>query len=348
METLRVNLAEFPQIYIPAVIHDFSSSRVLTTELIKGKKVSKLTPLKLIESNYAELAGVLTRAYLKQICIDGFWHCDPHPGNVFIPDHDGEPYLILLDFGMVSRISQEFQDEVIKLLLSISSNRGTETAEACIRMSEPLEAFDAIRFVRDISMIVSAVHDATPRDVNTGQLIFNVISVANNNSLKVPPELGMLAKTLLHLDAITRKLDPRYDPQAVIRDYAEEMIAKKLVQKFNPRNFYASLLDLNALFQEFPRRAREIVDLTAAGKLTFGIKLLQAEELLSGIHKVANRITVGVIIAAIVVASALIMRTQPHLAMIGYITSALIGLYLVVSTILHDRKDRERAKTKSK
>jgi len=348
METLRANLADFPQIYIPIVIHDFSSSRVLTTELIKGKKVSKLTPLRLIESNYSQLADVLTRAYLKQICIDGFWHCDPHPGNVFIPHDDGEPRLILLDFGMVSRISQEFQDEVIKLLLNISSNRGTETAEACIRMSEPLEAFDTVRFVRDISMIVAAVHDVAPRDVNTGQLLFNVISVANNNALKVPPELAMLAKTLLHLDGITKKLDPQYDPQGVIRDYAEEMIAQKLVQKLNPRNFYASLLDLNQLVQEFPRRAREIVDLTAAGKLTFGIKLLQAEELLAGIHSVANRITVGLIIAAIVVASALIMRTQPNLAMFGYITSALIGLYLVISTLLHDRKDRERAKTKAK
>jgi predicted unusual protein kinase regulating ubiquinone biosynthesis (AarF/ABC1/UbiB family) len=292
---------------------------------------------------------VLTRAYLKQICIDGFWHCDPHPGNVFIPtDDDTPPYLILLDFGMVSRVSQEFQDEIIKLLLNISSNRGTETAEACIRMSEPLEAFDTIPFIRDISMIVAAVHDSGPRDINTGQLLFNVISVANNHALKVPPELAMLAKTLLHLDAITKKLDPLYDPQAVIRDYAENMISQKLVQKLNPRNFYASLLDLNQLLQELPRRTREIVDLTAAGKLTFGIKMLQAEELLAGIHKVANRITVGLIIAAIVVASALMIRTQPFLAVIGYITSALIGLYLVISTILHDRKDRERAKTKAK
>ncbi len=99
---------------------------------------------------------------------------------------------------------------------------------------------------------------------------------------------------------------------------------------------------------ELPHRAREIIDLTAAGKLTFGVKLLQAEEFLSGIHKIANRITVGVIIAAIVVASALMMRTQPHLAMIGYVTATVIGLYLVISTLLHDRKDQQRAKMHSK
>jgi predicted unusual protein kinase regulating ubiquinone biosynthesis (AarF/ABC1/UbiB family) len=194
--------------------------------------------------------------------------------------------------------------------------------------------------------MVSSVHDASPRDVNVGQLLFNVIGIASNNDLKAPPELAMLAKTLLNLDAITKRLDPHYDPQRFIRGYAENMIGQKLAQKFNPRNFYPALLDLNQLVIEFPHRAREILDLTAAGKLTLGIKLTQAEVFLAGIHKIANRITVGVIIAAIVVASALIMRTQPALAMIGYVTAVAIGLYLVISTLMHDRKDRERAKTR--
>lgn len=345
-DILRKNLEPFPEIYIPAVIHDLSSSRVLTTELVKGKKVSKLTPLALIEGNYAVLAEVLTRAYLRQICVDGFWHSDPHPGNVFIRDNEGAPQLVLLDFGMVSRISHEFQDEIIKLLLAISSNRGTEVADACIRMSEIGEGFNAVKFVREITAIVAAVHGVSAREINTGQLIFNVISIAGNNEVKVPSELAMLAKTLLHLDGITKKLDPKYDPQQVIRDYAEQLMTQKLRQKFDPRNFYPALLDLNQLVLDFPHRAREIIDLTAAGRLTFGLKLTQAEEFLAGMHKIANRITVGVIIAAIIVASALMMRTAPLLATV--VAASAIGLYLVVSTILHDRKDQEKAKIKGR
>ena len=197
-------------------------------------------------------------------------------------------------------------------------------------------------------MIVASVHDATASDINTGQLIFNVIGVGNNNALKAPAELAMLAKTLLNLDGITRKLDPEFDPQEVIRGYAEELMTQKLQQKFNPRNFYAALLDLNQLMLDLPHRAREIIDLTAAGKLTFGLKLTQAEEFLAGIHKVANRITVGVIVAAIVVSSAMMIRTSPRLAMIGYVVSALIGLYLVFSVLIQDRRDQERAKNKAK
>jgi len=355
-ETLRKNLEDFPQIYIPTVIHDFTSQKVLTTELVKGKKVSKLTPLALIENNYASLADVITRAYLRQICVDGIWHSDPHPGNVFVREAEGEPELVLLDFGMVARISTELQDEVIKLLLAISSNRGAEVADACARMSVIREGFDPIKFTRDISMVVAAVQDADASDVNTGRLLFNVISIANSNDLVAPPELAMLAKTLLHLDGITRTLSPDYDPHRVIRDYAEQLMTLKLRQKFNPRNFYAALLDLNQFALDLPHRAREIVDLTAAGRLSFSLKLSQAEEFLSGIHKVANRITVGIVIAALLISSSMMMRIptrfvllgMPGLPALGYLIAAIAGIYLIVSTLMRDREDRERAKMKGK
>lgn len=356
MEILRRNLVDFPQIYIPEVIHDLTTPNVLTTELIHGRKVSKLTPLAKLEHNYSELAEVITEAYLKQICVDGFWHSDPHPGNIFIRDVEGESEIVLLDFGMVSHISRDFQDEIIKMLLAISANRGDEVADACARLSEAGEAFDATKFVHEISVIVANFHDVDVRQINTGQLIFNVIAVANNNDLRVPAEMAMLAKTLLNLDSITMRLDDEFDPQAVIRRYAERLIGQKLQQKFNPRNFYPALLDLNQLILDLPHRTREILDLTTAGRLTFGIKLTQAEVFLAGIHKIANRITVGVVIAALLLSSSLIMRIPartllfgyPVFAMVGYMIAAVAAVYLIVSTLLRDHRDEERAKMKGK
>jgi predicted unusual protein kinase regulating ubiquinone biosynthesis (AarF/ABC1/UbiB family) len=204
--------------------------------------------------------------------------------------------------------------------------------------------------VQEISTIVANFHDIDVRQVNTGQLMFQVIAVANNNDLRVPAEMAMLAKTLLNLDGITKKLDPKFDPQAVIRAYAERLMTQKLAQKFNPRNFYPALLDLNQLILDLPHRLREILDLTATSRLTFGIKLTQAEIFLSGIHKVANRITVGVVIAALLLSSSLIMRypSKERFAMIGYIIAALAALYLIVSTLVKDHRDEERAKMKGK
>jgi predicted unusual protein kinase regulating ubiquinone biosynthesis (AarF/ABC1/UbiB family) len=349
-DLLRENLKDFPQIYIPVVIHDLSSARVLTTELVRGRKVSKLTPLMLVDRDYTELAAVLTRAYLKQICVDGFWHSDPHPGNVFV--HENQ--IVLIDFGMVSRITQEMQDEIIKLLLAMSQNNGVEVAEACVRMSEVMEGFDITRFHREVSTLVAAVHGADVQQINTGQVLFQIITLANSNELKAPPEMAMLAKTLLNLDGITKKLDPNYDPQKVIREYAQELMTQKLQQKFDPTNFYPALLDLNQLMLDLPHRAREILDLTAGGKLTFGVKLTQAEEFLRGIHKIANRITVGLVIAALLVASSLMMRVPatwrvlgyPAIAVLGYLLAAAAAIYLIVSILVKDRRDQQRASIK--
>src|SRR6185503_18176696 len=141
----------------------------------------------------------------------------------------------------------------------------------------------------------------------------------------VPAEMAMLAKTLLNLDAITKKLDPNYDPQRVIREYAQELMTQKLKQKFDPQNFYPALLDLNQLVLDLPHRSREILDLTAGGKLTFGVKLTQAEQLLGGIHKVANRITVGLVIAALLLSSSLMMRYPTRAQIFGYPALAMIG-----------------------
>lgn len=349
-EIIRRNLVDFPEIYIPAVVFDYSTDKVLTTELIQGKKVSKLSPLAMIEHDYVELAAVLTRAYLKQICVDGIWHSDPHPGNVFIRDDQ----LVLLDFGMTSRMSSEFQDDVIRLLVALTNNRGAEVAEICMKVGTTQDGFNRKRFVSDISELVTNYYDLDVSQTNTGRLMMNVIAIANTDEVQVPGELAMLAKTLLHLDAITRKLDPNFNPREVIRDYSESLVTQKIRQKFQPRNFYNALLDLNQLALDLPRRVREVVEKTAAGKMAFVVRLDQVDDLLKGMHKIANRITVGLVIAALIVGSSLMMRVPtrlslfgyPILAILGFLAASAIGFYLVVSILMQDRADRIRARSK--
>lgn len=352
IDLFRRNLSEFEDIYVPYVIHDFTTARVLTAEFVRGKKVSKLTPLALIDHDYSVLAATVTRAYLKQVCVDGIWHSDPHPGNVFV--HEGK--LILLDFGMISRIGTDLQDEIIKLLLSITENRGRDAAEVCISIGTLGEKFIRDKFVRDISDLVTTYYDADLRRTNTGRIIFALINVANGNDLRLPGELALLAKTLLHLDGITRKLDPDFSPPDAIRDYAQSLITQKIAQKFHPRNLYSPLLDFNELIIELPRRTREILDQAATGKATVNLKFAQMDDLLSGMHKIANRIAIGAIVAALIIASALMMRVDtsatifgyPALAMLGYLAASAIGFYMAISGLLKDRRDKEKARLKSK
>lgn len=343
----RRNLSEFEEIYVPLVIADLTTSRVLTMEMIEGTKISDLSGIAKTEHDYSDLSEVLTKAYVKQICVDGFWHSDPHPGNLFLR----EGMLVLLDFGMVSQISGEFQDHVIRLLLNLSESRGEEVAETLLRMGTPEEGFERREFVESVTDIVAMYQGIDYQRVNTGQMIFQVISAAAAHSVRMPSELSMLAKTLLHLDSVTRELNPEFDPQQTIRDYAEELVILKLRQRFQPKNFYTPLLDVHHLFTEIPRRLREILEEVANGRLTLRIRLSDLEDILKGVHKIANRITVGLVIAALLVSSALMMRVGGGFSVLGYNGFAVIGItlaiiasgWLIFQTFYQDRKDRKAA-----
>lgn len=351
-EMFRRNLAEFEDLYIPTVIHDFTTTRVLTLEFIRGKKVSKLTPLALIDHDYSVLADTITRAYLKQVCVDGVWHSDPHPGNVYV--HEGK--LILLDFGMVSRIGTDLQDQIIKLLLAITENRGREAAEVCMDIGTAGETFLRDKFVRDLTDVVTTYYDADLRQASTGQIIFTLINVANANDLKLPGELALLAKTLLHIDGVTKKLDPDFSPTDAIRDYSEQLITQKIAQKFHPRNLYSPLLDLNELIIELPRRSRDVLDQAATGRLQLNLKSPQIDDLLNGLQTIANRLTLGLVMAALIISSSMLVRIPtrlqifgyPALAIVGYLAASAIGFYIVVFSLMQDRRDRERARLKAK
>src|SRR5688572_29271651 len=139
LSTLRANLARFQRIFVPAPIDSYTSSRVLTMEYVPGQKITKLNPVVRLDIDGAGLAEELFRAYLRQIIIDGFFHADPHPGNVFLTE-DGR--LALLDLGMVSRLSTNKQDELLKLLMAVADGEGEKAAEIAIGMGHKLEDFD--------------------------------------------------------------------------------------------------------------------------------------------------------------------------------------------------------------
>src|SRR5205823_6946928 len=129
-------------------IEDFTTSRVLTMEYISGKNVSNLSPLRLLEIDGFALSEALFRAYLKQILIDGIFHADPHPGNVFLTDDNR---IALIDLGMVGHITPQVQENILQLLLAISEGRGDEAAALTIKLGEPKESFEQEKFTRQVA-----------------------------------------------------------------------------------------------------------------------------------------------------------------------------------------------------
>src|SRR5687768_13733889 len=213
LHAIGQNLSEFKEIVIPEPIDDYTTTRVLTMEYIEGKKITALNPLRLLEVDGGLLADELFSAYLKQFLVDGLFHADPHPGNVFLTDDDR---IALLDLGMVGRVTRSFQDNLLRLMLAISEARGEAAAEAAIKMGEAKEGFDRETFKRRITDLVAGHGDAVLSRLNAGRVTLEITRISADCWFRLPPEFTMIAKALLNLDRVVYTVDPNFNPNLII------------------------------------------------------------------------------------------------------------------------------------
>jgi ubiquinone biosynthesis protein len=347
LHTLGQNLAEFDEIVLPEPIDDFTTTRVLTMEYIEGKKITALNPLRLLEIDGRSLADALFRAYLKQFLIDGFFHADPHPGNVFVTDDDR---IALLDVGMVGRMTRSFQDNLLRLMLAISEGRGEMAAEAAIRMGEAKEGFDRATFQRRITDLVADNSDAILSKLNAGKVTLEITRIAADCWFRLPAEFTMIAKAFLNLDRVVYTLDSNFDPNIIIRERANEILQRNIIRSIEPNNLLSGVVDLKEFVEKLPTRVNRILDSAGNNELRFKVDAIDEKVVLEGLQKVANRITLGLVVAALIVGAAMLMRVEtsfrifgyPGLAMILFLLAAAAGLFLVFSILFYDEKRRRK------
>ncbi|HEX6739015.1 MAG TPA: AarF/UbiB family protein [Vicinamibacteria bacterium] len=342
--TLAENLREFDRLVVPLPIEDYTTSRVLTTEFVPGVKVTALAPVARTEIAGRALADQLFRAYLKQILVDGFVHADPHPGNVFVTD-DGR--LALLDLGMVARVAPQMQEKLLELLLAVSQGRSDEAAAVAAAIGHPREDFDAAGFRRRVEEVVALNQDVRVEDMQIGRTVLMLARAAGDSAIHVPPELALLGKALLNLDQVGRALDPRFDPNAAIREAALDLVQRRMRKSLSPSHFLGSLLEAKELAEKLPSRVNRILETIAANELKLNVDALDEKMLMEGFQKVANRITMGLVLAALIVGASMLMRVgsaagHPGPALVLFLAAAGAGTALVISIFLSDRKSHRR------
>jgi len=345
--TFAENLREFDRIIIPEPIEDFCTSRILTMEYIPGKKITELSPLRLMEIDGPGLARELFRAYLKQILLDGFVHADPHPGNVFLTEDDR---IALLDLGMVTRLLPGFRDNVLRLLLAISEGRGEEAAEVTIRMGEPKSRFDKTEFTKRIAELVAEHADASLSRLNSGQVVLEITRISADCWFRLPSEFTMVAKALLNLDRSVFTLDPSFEPTTIIRQRAMEILQRNLMQSIAPANLIGGVVELKEFAEKLPARINKILDTIGNNEFKLDVDAIDEKIVLEGMQKVANRISLGLILAALIVGAAMLMRVEtsfkilgyPGFAMIFFLLAAIAGIGLVITIVMTDVKARKK------
>ncbi len=346
--TIGENLREFELIDVPQPVEDYSTRRVLTMDYVRGRKITALSPLARMDLNGGVLAEELFKAYLKQVLVDGIFHADPHPGNVFITD---EGHVALLDLGMVGHTTPVMQENLFKLLLAISEGNSDQAAEIVIAASQPGEEFNAPEFRRRLGHILAQRQDQGLENFKVGRLILEATQSAADNDLFVPTELTMLGKTLLQLDEVGRILDPSFDPNASIRRNVANLMAHRLRKQLTPGNVLTSALEMKEFVGALPSRITRLLDMLAGSHMEVKVRATDAKVFLEGLQKIANRITAGIVLAALIMGASILTRTQTSFQMFGYPGLAMIcflaagggGFWLIISILIQDREHRRKA-----
>lgn len=344
--TIGRNLDDIDSIIVPTPIDDFTTSRVLTMEYIHGKKVTSLSPLAHIDLDGSVLAEQLFRAYLQQILVDGIFHADPHPGNVFLTEDE---QIALLDLGMVGQILPEHQDNLMQLLLAISEGVGDKAAQFTIKLGEAKPGFDEPKFTRDVSDLVVRHQGANMRDIDAGRVVLEITRIAGECSFRMPAEFTMVAKTLLNLDQIVHILDPTFDPKESIRQNALMIMEKRLAKSFSPTALLRLVVETKGLLEKLPARVNKLFELISNNELKLTVDAIDEKLLLEAFQKIANRITLGLVIAALIVGAALLTRVEttfrilgyPGIAIIFFCIAAGMGMWLVVTIVMKDQPPEE-------
>ncbi len=349
MQALRKNLAAFPTVVIPEPIADYTSQRVLTMDFVEGTKITELPGLARLDFDGRALAENLFRAYLQQILVNGIFHADPHPGNILMtPDHR----IALLDLGMVGHTTPAMQEDLLKLLLAISEGESDQAANVAIGMSRLSRRFVETDFRHRVGQLVARQRNSTLAQMDVGKLVLELAGTAADTGLYAPTELSLLGKTLLQLDQVGRALDPDFDPNDSVRRNASEILNERLKNAFSTGKMYSSLLEAKQFVGALPARLNKILDTVGKAEVKVTVNPGETEFLVESAQKVANRITTGLVLAALIIGAALLMQVQTRFMILGYPGFAMLcflgaggmGVWLVLSILLNDNKSKHRGR----
>jgi ubiquinone biosynthesis protein len=322
-------LAGFDRIGVPQPVDDYTTSRVLTMDLVDGRSIDSLGPLGRIDLDCEGLADQLIGAYLEQVLVHGFFHADPHPGNVLLtPDQR----LFLIDVGMVARLSPEAQEQLLRLLLATSNGDAGAAVDALERLGERLEGYDADALRAQVAELLLRYGSATVGRLAAGRSLAELAMAASSCGLRPGPALSMLAKSLLNLDQVARTLDPDARIDELIEKHVTAVMRSRMLETARPGKVLRSALDAAAFAEQLPNRLNKVLESLAEGRFTLRLEGLDEASVIRGAQKMANRVVAGVMIASFVVAAALFSSAPGGATVWGYPVLTMVFLGLAVLT----------------
>ena len=324
-ELISAVIAEYSDdLFVPQVIHPYVTEEVLVMERIKGEKVSEAHGL--TEERAGELARAFFKAYIRQITVKGLYHADPHRGNVLITP-DGR--LALLDFGLIGRLDDDTRTSLALLLLAIAQNRADDVADLIVSLSLTSSSSDEAGFVHDLRRTLPRYQWRPLSGIKTGEGLADLQRLCLQHGIALPTSFALVGKTLSQAEGIARILDPSLDPVQMIRGEGLNVMAQEAERRLEPNQLLALAFTQLQPLLRLPRRVAQLVQKVETGSLKVGIAPVDLDGFEQVVRSIANRIGAAMIIAALLISSALMARINHTLSLVGFSLAAALGLYML-------------------
>jgi predicted unusual protein kinase regulating ubiquinone biosynthesis (AarF/ABC1/UbiB family) len=340
LSTLRDVLDGRPRIVVPKPYDDLSTGKVLTMEYIDGRKVTELSALARVDADFTPLADELFAAYLKQILDAGFFHADPHPGNLLVT---ADQRLALLDVGMVGRLIPETRKLLAKLMVAIMNGRSADVVRVARLLGMPSDDFEPMALQNTVNDLMNTMTQGPLAEVDVGRAFLELSRRSADAGLRPAPELALLGKTLLNLESVATELDPDFEPLEAMRRHIPELMRSQI--DGSGGGLLSSLIEAKEFAEELPGRVNRAMDALSSGHFELRVQAFDETQFLKGLHRLANVAAAGLILASLIVGSALLASrggVTASIAVAVFAIAAIASLALLGWMALASRKVRAR------
>ncbi len=342
IEKIAENFAGDRTLHFPKVFWETTAKGVLTLEYIDGIKVSDIATLESAGLDRGLIARRGADAFLAMVLVHGFFHGDPHPGNVLIlPDNR----ICLLDYGMVGRLDEQLKGYLVDLLLAITRRDVDEVISLLGASGDIPDQLNVRALKRDLSEFIDSYYELPLHEIEVGRLLMDFIEIITTYHIRFAPDLMLLAKTLVSIEGMGRELDPHFDMIEHLGPFIEKAIRDRVSPRHLAKDFSEHFLSLVQLARNLPRDLKELLNRINRNKFKIDLEHRGLDLFIKELDKSINRLSSSLIIAALIVGSSIIMQTDkgpllfgfPVFAFLGYTIAAFIGLWWVIAILRSGR-----------
>ena len=342
MERVARQFLDLPHAYIPFVFREFTTSQILTTELVDGIKISKIEKLQASGLDKKVIADRVVGLVLKQAFDHGFFHADPHPGNIFVL---ADNVICMVDYGMMGIVDRATREEFVDLIDSVVHQHEVKAAQSLLNLTEWDEQPDIRALEREVADFMGRHLYKPLKDMEIGKLLQDLIELTIRFRLRIPPNIFLMIKALTSIEGVSRMLDPEFD----LIGHAKPFIKQVKLERFAPQRISSDVFDMMSRFlqflQQFPKDLMDLSSMIRQNRLRLQLEHKGLETILANQDQTSNRMSFAIIIAALIIGSALIVISEiPPLffgisliGIIGYLVAAVMGIWLLVAIIKKGR-----------